>query len=167
MLGKRWQWVIAAVAAVLLPIQALAAEVITLPYVRESSTEITVEIPPENVPEAGVNPLTGESWQGAYHPVMVQIDADPDALPHWGVAAADVMYEMPLHMAGNTRSVALFMSNMPPYAGPVRSSRVPMASLREMWGAAWAFCGTQQDWRGTNTTIDVADFVLSFHEEAR
>ena len=143
------------------------ADNVVLPYAEPSSTVITEDVPSENPVEVGVNPLTGEPWSGKYRPIMVQIDADPNALPHWGVSSADIMYELPLHSAGNTRSVALFMSEIPSIAGPVRSARVPMASLREMWGAAWVFAGTQEDWVRENPLIDVFDFTFTFNDGVR
>ena len=139
---------------------------VALPPATPSSARITANVPQENPAQEGVNPLTGESWYGLYHPIMVQIDSDPAALPHWGVSSADIMYEMPLHSAGNTRSVALFMSEIPSYAGPVRSARVPMASLREMWGGAWVFYGIQEYFQNEEPTVDVQDFVTTFHKDA-
>ncbi|MBR1408454.1 MAG: DUF3048 domain-containing protein [Clostridia bacterium] len=146
---------------------ALGDQLVTLPYAFSSSTAVSRAIPPENPAEAGINPLTGETWSGRYHPIMVQTDADPNALPHWGVSSADIIYELPLHSMGNTRQVALYMSEIPSIAGPVRSARVPMASLREMWGAAWVFCGIQSDWRMENTLIDVHDFTSYFHPDCK
>ena len=137
-----------------------------LPLPSASSTRISVNIPPENPAEPGKNPLTGEDWNGYYHPVMVQIDASHAALPHWGVSSADIMYEMPLHREGDTRSTALFMGTIPPYAGPVRSARVPMASLREMWGGAWVFYGIQEYFLNEEPAVDVWDFVTSLHPDA-
>ena len=149
----------------LLAVNITLAERVTLPYAKESSTIITATIPPENPVIIGENPLTGELWSGAYHPILVQTDADPNALPHWGVSSADITYELPLYMDGNTRQLVLFMSEIPSYAGPVRSARVNMASIRQMWGAAWAFAGTQEDWKRENPSIDVGDFVRSMNME--
>ncbi|MBR5224461.1 MAG: DUF3048 domain-containing protein, partial [Clostridia bacterium] len=103
----------------------------------EHSMKITVDVPAENPEIDGINPLTGEAWYDYYYPILVNIDAHPSALPHWGVSSADIMYELPVQQDGSTRSVALFMSDVPSFAGPVRSGRVPHASLREMWGGAW------------------------------
>ena len=162
---KRILWTAAALALLLALASQACADYVTLPYVQLSSTRITKRVPGENDAVPGENPLTGESWSGFYHPVMVQTDADPNALPHWGVSQADILYELPLHSAGNTRNVALYMSSIPELAGPVRSARVPMASLREMWGAAWVFCGIQSDWIQENTLIDVQDFTSVFHPD--
>ena len=107
------------------------------------SEKISVPIPDENAAQSGINPITGESWQGEYRPVLVNIDSHPRALPHWGVASADLIYELPIQADGSTRQVALFMGDYPEIAGPVRSARIPMASLAEMWGTPYYFFGYQ------------------------
>jgi len=134
----------------------------------EHSMKITVDVPEENPVEDNVNPLTGEPWYDYYYPILVNIDSHPDALPHWGVSSADIMYEMPVQQDGSTRSVALFMGEVPSFAGPVRSGRVPHASLREMWDGAWVFYGWQ-NWytNAENLVVDVIDWALHLHPEAR
>ena len=107
------------------------------------SSKITVSVPADNPVQDGVNPITGEAYDGAYQPVLVNIDSHPNALPHWGVASADLIYELPIQRDGSTRQLALFMSEYPESAGPVRSARIPMCSLREMWGAPYYFFGYQ------------------------
>ena len=61
------------------------------------SEKALVEVPnggfPDNPVEDGINPITGEGWVGTYQPIMSTIDTHPDALPHWGVSSADLMYE--------------------------------------------------------------------------
>ena len=161
MRSRLYQAVLIAMALVMLTATCAISERVTLPYPEASSTVITARIPPENSPIKGENPLTGEVWHGLYHPILVQTDADPNALPHWGVSSADLTYELPLYMDGNTRQVVLFMSKIPHLAGPVRSARVNMASIREMWDGAWVFAGTQEDWKRENPSIDVGDFVRS------
>ena len=94
------------------------------------SSRITVSVPADNPVQDGVNPITGEAYDGAYQPVLVNIDSHPNALPHWGVASADLIYELPIQRDGSTRQLALFMSEYPESAGPVRSARIPMCSLR-------------------------------------
>ena len=84
------------------------------------SARVSVSLPGENPSVAGVNPITGEPYAGAYQPVLVNIDTHPGALPHWGVSAADLIYEMPIQADGSTRSLAVFMSEYPASAGPIR-----------------------------------------------
>ena len=61
----------------------------------------------------------------------------------------------------------LFMGTIPSYAGPVRSARVPMGSLREIWDSAWVFYGWQNWAKGPNLVVDVDDWALSVHSDAR
>ena len=169
LLNRKFASVLALILLACIAVFSAAAEEVSylqLPLPGMSSTYISVNIPQENQAEKGKNPLTGEDWVGYYHPIMVQIDASHAALPHWGVSSADIMYEMPLHSQGDTRSVALFMGTIPPYAGPVRSARVPMASLREMWGGAWVFYGIQEYFLNEEPAVDVWDFVTSLHPDA-
>lgn len=158
-----YKWFLTAAAVCLLGVSAVAVAedsyYLELPTKGvTSSRKITVDVPGENPAEDGVNPLTGESWYGNYYPILVNIDAHPEALPHWGVASADISYEMPVQADGSTRSAMLFMGTIPAYAGPVRSGRVPMGNLREMWGGAWVFYGWQNWANGNNTVVDVDDW---------
>ena len=132
-----YKWFLAAAAVCLMGTSAVAAAedsyYLELPAKGiTSSRKISVNVPDENPVVDGINPLTGESWYGNYYPILVNIDAHPEALPHWGVASADISYEMPVQGDGSTRSAMLFMGTIPSYAGPVRSARVPMGSLREI-----------------------------------
>ena len=132
------------------------------------SQNISVAIPGENPDIPGVNPLTGESWTGVYHPILVSTDNHPDALPHWGVSSADILYEFPIQMDGSTRLLALYMGTKPDFVGPVRSGRVIMAKLREMWNSAWVFYGWQNSFGQTeNPQVDVVDFATMMHKDAR
>ena len=134
----------------------------------ESTRRISVNIPEENPVVDGINPLTGEVWYGIYRPIGVNIDQHPEALPNWGVASADIIFEMPIQADGSTRAFALFMGNIPSYAGPVRSGRVPMGSLREIFGGAWVFYG----WQNTvvdsgRLVVDVDSWAMHMHSDAR
>ena len=135
-----------------------------------TSNKITINMPGENPVIDGINPLTGEAWVGSYTPIMVNIDTHPDGWPHWGTSSADITYEMPLQSDGSTRSVAVFLGDIPRVAGPVRSGRVPMASLREMWDSAWVFYGWQNKGEADNVlnlTVDVDEYALHLHSDAR
>ena len=113
--------------------------------------------PADNLPESGVNPLTGEPWTGVYRPVAVTTDTDPKARDNYGVSDADIIYELPLHRQGNTRSVALYMSAYPTLgAGPVRSARIPMVDIAAEWGAAYMFFGMQEA-KGTSVSDHVKE----------
>lgn len=107
------------------------------------SAKVRASVPDENPVIEGESPLTGEPFDGNCRLVLANIDTHPRALPHWGVASADITYELPIQADGSTRSLALFMTEHPDSAGPIRSARVPMASLREMWGGTYCFYGYQ------------------------
>ena len=119
--------------------------------------KITARVPAENPVVDGESPLTGEPFFGDTNLVLANIDTHPRALPHWGVAAADIIYELPIQADGSTRSLALFLTEHPDSAGPIRSARVPMASLREMWGGTYCFYGYQ----GGRDSNNVKDWVTA------
>ena len=119
--------------------------------------KITVRVPAENPLVDGESPLTGEPFSGDTNLVLANIDTHPRALPHWGVASADIIYELPIQADGSTRSLALFLTEHPDSAGPIRSARVPMASLREMWGGTYCFYGYQ----GGRDSNNVKDWVTA------
>jgi len=171
-LHRSLKWIIAAALVLCLATAAVASAegsyYLELPAKGiTSSRNITVNVPAENPVIEGINPITGENWFGNYYPIGVNIDSHPEALPHWGVSSADIIYEMPIQADGSTRNFAVFMGEIPRYAGPVRSGRVPMGSLREMYGSAWIFYGWQTWARTENTIVDVADWALALHSDAR
>ncbi len=125
---------------------------------------ISVIVPAENPAIEGINPMTGEAWYGRYTPILVSTDNQPDALPHWGVSSADIIYEIPLHTNGATRQVVVYMGTIPRYVGPIRSGRVYQASLRQMWGGAFVFYGVSEDYNAPtferrNAEFDVLRFI--------
>lgn len=94
----------------------------------------------------GVSPTTGLPWEGRYQPILVQFDnatGGVDKVRHWGIDAADVVYETPLASNGTTRISALFSDHMPEAAGPVRSARLAHAWIRQEWKAGFCFYGVQ------------------------
>ena len=132
------------------------------------SQSVTMNMPGENPDIPGINPLTGENWVGLYHPILVSTDNHPEALPHWGTSSADILYEFPIQMDGSTRMLALYMSEKPSFVGPVRSGRVVMAKLREMWNSAWVFYGWQSSFGNQeNPAVDVVDFATMLHKDDR
>ena len=170
---RKIKWIVAAALVLSLCVASFAVAeesyYLELPSAGiESTRKISVSIPEENPVVDGINPLTGEVWSGTYRPIGVNIDQHPEALPNWGVASADIIFEMPIQADGSTRAFALFMGDIPAYAGPVRSGRVPMASLREIFGSAWVFYG----WQNTvvnagKLIVDVDSWALNMHDDAR
>lgn len=131
-----------------------------------ATTKISVTIPDENPAQEGINPLTGEAWYGRYTPIIANLDMDPDGWPFFGTSAADIIYELPLHGEGHSRGAVVFLSEFPTRVGPIRSARVPMASIREMWDAAYVFHGRQNGYNGNEIDVDVDRWVLRLHEGA-
>ncbi len=102
----------------------------------------------------GENQLTGLPADAPYIPVLVNIDNVQGAWPQWGIADADIIYELPIHGLGLTRLMALFAYQHPKAVGPVRSGRVLHAEIREEWDAAWVYFGVQ-----TRTGSNVNDYL--------
>jgi hypothetical protein len=105
----------------------------------------------------GESMTTGLPFEGDYVPILVNIDNVAGAWPHWGVADADIIYELPIHGLIMTRLMALFADRHPAEAGPVRSGRVLHAELREEWDAGWTFVGIQK-LDGTNVHDALREF---------
>ncbi len=72
--------------------------------------------------------------------VSVKIENSPAARPQSGLAAADVVYES-LAEGGITRFNALFHSQAPSSAGPVRSARLSDLHIVPQYGALFVFSG--------------------------
>jgi hypothetical protein len=105
---------------------------------------------PNNPVIPGESTTTGlPTSNTAYVPILVQIDNNLGAFPQWGLASADIMYELPIAGQGFTRLTALFSDTYPLEAGPVRSGRVMHADLREEWDALLVHYGKQED-RGSD-----------------
>lgn len=115
----------------------------------------------ENEVEDGISPTTGlpldemdapEGFAGLavtgrYLPMMVQIDNSEGgvgSIAPWGASYADVVYETPLHSKGFTRISYIFSDLIPDSVGPVRSTRVGHAWIREEWDAGFLFYGSQE-----------------------
>lgn len=105
----------------------------------------------------GQSGTTGLPFEGPYVPFLVNIDNVTGAWPQWGIADADIIYEMPIHGLALTRLVALFADKHPEQVGPVRSGRVMHAELREEWDAAWVFAGVQNK-EGSSVSVALRKF---------
>lgn len=125
-----------------------------------SAREITVPAPgedgnyPLNPVIEGESGTTGLPGDGEYLPILVNIDNSSAARDQWGVSAADIIYEMPIHGHYETRLIGLFTHDFPVEAGPVRSGRILHVDLRDEWDAAWVFYGVQEA-EGTNVNTEL------------
>lgn len=111
----------------------------------------------------GESSTTGLPSDAEYLPMLVNIDNSGEAKPQWGIAGADIVYEMPIHGHYQTRLIALFTHDHPEAAGPVRSGRVIHADLREEWDSAWVFYGCQEA-EGTNVNTLLKKYGLARRE---
>lgn len=93
---------------------------------------------------APIAPLTGQPDPGGaalHRPALtVKIENTPEALPQWGIAQADVVYEEIVN-GGITRLAAIFNSQEPGKVGPVRSVRPTDTQVVWPIGGIFAFSG--------------------------
>ncbi len=109
---------------------------------------------------AGESPTTGLSSDNKlYFPILTQIDNNLGAIPQWGIAQADIIYELPIAGQGLTRLTALFSDQYPQEAGPVRSIRVMHVDLREEWDAVLIHWG-KQTVKGSNVDEQLSKYKV-------
>ena len=100
--------------------------------------------------ERARSPLTGEAVDAAAleRPVLLaKIENSPQARPQSGLDAADVVYEE-LVEGGVTRFLAVFHSQLPEIAGPIRSARPIDTQLMDAYeGAGFAYSGARAEVR--------------------
>lgn len=121
-----------------------------------------------NMADEGMSPTTGRNLSeleapenaaglavnGRYTPFLVQldnVDGGTGRNAPWGAEWADVVYESPLYLADRdtnameTRISLLFSDVIPDAVGPVRSTRVGHAWLREEWDCGFVYDGQQNN----------------------
>lgn len=88
------------------------------------------------------SPFTGEAVEPG--PVLaVKLDNAPDARPHTGLAAADIVYASQVE-GGLSRLTAVYSGDVPAETGPVRSARESDLQLLRTFGdPAFAFSGAR------------------------
>ena len=97
---------------------------------------------PDNPVEEGVDPITGEASTGEpYTPILIVLDNAEEAYPHWGVADASIIFQVPNSGKGATKLLALFTNKYPETAGGVRSARITMLPVSNSFDAAFASGG--------------------------
>lgn len=90
-----------------------------------TAAEAAQSLPPLPLPDKGTNPLTGlplaNPQAAGQRPVAIMVGNQQPSLPQRGLAAADVVYELPIE-ANSTRLMALYHDRTAiPQVGPVRS----------------------------------------------
>ena len=136
----------------------------------EPLTEATT-LPP--VPQ-NVNPLTGEVGYPeeliGNRTVLVSVENHSDARPQWGIASADIVWEL-LAEGGITRMLCMFAdaSRLPDKIGPTRSARHYFVEIAEGFDSIFVhFGGSPQgynalDNHGTNHIDGMSD--SGFHRD--
>ena len=116
---------------------------------------------PENNPViSGVSSTTGLPASGErFTPIVMVLDNAEDAYPHWGVADADIIFQVPNAGAGATKLLGLFADHYPEQAGPVRSGRVSMVPAVMSFDAAFAYAGQPPLHGGT---VDLDEAAMQF-----
>ena len=112
--------------------------------------------PTDGIP-AGASPLSGRPG-GADKPVLVvKFDNTPNAQPHVGLTAADVVYVEEVEF-GLTRIAAVFSTTLPRVVGPIRSARISDIDLLAQYGRpAFAYSGAQQRMRPVLAAASIYD----------
>ncbi len=88
-----------------------------------------------------LSPFTGEPVTALGPVLSVKIDNVAQARPQTGLSKADIVYVLPVE-GGLTRLLAIFSSDPPPVAGPVRSAReADLELLRQFGRPAFAYSG--------------------------
>jgi len=140
-------WVFLSLTVVLVAMASYAVLMLTdSTNLADIATDTNVENT-ENVDE-----VTGESQ---FHPfagrdadpnspvLILKIDNSPDARPHTGLQAADLVYVEEIE-GGYNRFVAVYSSNFPREVGPVRSARISDLDLIAQFGRpAFGYSGAQ------------------------
>ncbi len=93
---------------------------------------------PDNPVVEGFSSTTGLPSSGeVYTPFIV--DLDGGAYPHWGIAEADIVFQVPNQGLGSTKLLALFADHYPEECGGSRSARASMVPIVAAWDAAFAY----------------------------
>ncbi|MCL2492030.1 MAG: DUF3048 domain-containing protein [Coriobacteriia bacterium] len=135
-----------------------------------TSTEFLPEILDTKLPEKAEEveethyywPLTGKQAPDGEiigrRPISMKIDNHPDARPQTGLNDADIVYEIEVE-GGLTRFHALFQSDLPEMAGPMRSARPSDIWVVQQWDSYLLFSGAADEVyeQLRNSGIDMAE----------
>jgi hypothetical protein len=106
----------------------------------EDTETVSNETP---VDEPQFHPFAGRDADPNSPVLILKIDNSPDARPHTGLQAADLVYVEEIE-GGYNRFVAVYSSNFPREVGPVRSARISDLDLIAQFGRpAFGYSGAQ------------------------
>lgn len=96
-------------------------------------------------PNPNVNPLTGLGVPDAgvlqHRPILVRYGHDVESRPQSGLSSADMVYEELAEGNFITRITGVFLSKIPPVAGPIRSTRLAVFEMLHQLDAALVDAG--------------------------
>ncbi len=111
------------------------------PSTTASTTTSTTTTTAPTYPTSPLTGLPDPTRQANRRPALtVKIENTPEALPQWGIAQADVVYEEIVN-GGITRLAAIFNSHAPVKVGPVRSVRPTDTQVVWPLGGIFAYSG--------------------------
>ncbi len=108
--------------------------------IKQKDEKLVKEMPVVN--QGPVSPISGlscENWNR--RPLAVMQAADVEARPAAGFSQADMVIEMPVITASITRLMGIYICNLPPEVGSMRSSRHDFIHLAKGLDAIYAHWG--------------------------
>lgn len=126
---------------------------------------------PEPVIEVIRNQFDGspleEGETQTYKAVAVSINNSSVARPHYGLSAADVVYEVIKEEYLETRFFAFFEGDFPEKVGPIRSIRVPFVRILNEWHTALVHYGgagsVGQDGTANPDSVNALQMLLDIY----
>lgn len=170
--SRRWMIIAGAVLAAMLIAGGITFALLSgseeEPAPTTSSTTTTTLVTTTTEPPSGpVAPLTGlripeEDGVLLLRPALaVKIDNDPKAVPQWGLAGADLVFE--LRVEGISRFLAVYHSQDVGEIGPVRSARTSDPDLLAAFGrplTAWSGANP-----ATNSMMRSLDWIQNVSQD--
>ena len=133
---------ILAMAVGMIPLAAADPTVIEPNMELQLDPAVTEAFPKLNPEVDGIDPLTGlPMGVEPYTPIALILDDSPEVFPHWGVAEADWIVQVPLRPSGDTRMMAIYGNEYPEQAGGARSARMTMLPIAAMFDSAFVYAG--------------------------
>lgn len=119
------------------------------PFIRSSRVkQINVEQNTGPLNEGPISPISGvacENWNK--RPIAVMQASDVPARPIAGLSQADMVIEMPVITSSITRLMGVYICNIPPEVGSMRSARHDFVHLAKGLDAVFAHWGRSElDW---------------------
>ena len=114
------------------------------PTATPTQTAVPTETPTPT-PDPNVNPLTGEHVADPavlqHRPILVRYGHDRESRPQSGLTSADMVYEELAEGNFITRITGVYLSEIPPVVGPIRSTRLAVFEMLFQLDAALVDAG--------------------------